>query len=92
MPEVRFTIRWPDGTEEACYSPSTVIHAHLSAGTAYPLPDFVDRARRGLQAASDRVQARFGHPCAAARAEQARIVARAAPQSPDGQVLCLSLT
>ncbi|CAM3050226.1 MSMEG_0570 family nitrogen starvation response protein [Paracoccus nototheniae] len=92
MPEVRFTIRWPDGTEESCYSPSTAIRQHVSAGTAYPLPEFLDRARAGLNAASDRVAAKFGYACSSALDQLARIEARAATQPPDGQVICLSLT
>jgi uncharacterized repeat protein (TIGR04042 family) len=63
MPEVIFHIRWPDGTEERCYSPSTIIHDHLTAGASYPLPDFVARARAGLNAASGRVAARYGFAC-----------------------------
>lgn len=92
MPEVRFTIRWPDGTEEGCYSPSTAIHQHLTAGTSYPLPDFLARARTGLQAASDRVAAKFGFACSSAMDQLARIEARAATQPSDGQVTCLSIT
>lgn len=92
MPEVLFTIRWPDGAEEACYSPSTVIAEHLAAGAGYPLPEFLDRVRAGLDAASERVRARYGHPCSRALGELARIEARArgfAAQA--GEVRCLSL-
>ena len=52
MPEVHFTIRWPDGLEERCYSPSTAIREYLAAGKTYPLPDFLDRARAGLKLAA----------------------------------------
>lgn len=92
MPEVRFTIRWPDGVEESCYSPSTAIQRHLSAGTSYPLADFLTRARAGLNEASDRVAAKYGFACTSAMAQLARIEAQAATQPADGQVLCLSLT
>ncbi|TJZ90910.1 MSMEG_0570 family nitrogen starvation response protein [Paracoccus gahaiensis] len=91
MPEVHFTLRWPDGTEENCYSPSTAIHQHLSAGTAYPMPDFLTRARAGLNAASDRVAAKYGYACSSALDQLARIEARAATQPADGQVTCLQL-
>ncbi len=37
MPEMRFTVRWSDGGESACYSPSLVIEEHLAVGHAYPL-------------------------------------------------------
>lgn len=91
MPEVNFTIRWPDGTEERCYSPSTAILDHLQAGGAYALPDFLARARKGLKAASDRVEARFGFACSSALDQLSRIETRAAGQSPGGVVTCLSI-
>lgn len=93
MPEVIFHIRWPAGTEERCYSPSTIIHDHLTAGHSYPLPDFVARSRAGLTAASDRVAARYGHACSSAMSQLARIEATAKRHRPDGPpVVCLSLT
>lgn len=93
MPEVIFHIRWPDGQEQRCYSPSTVIRQHLTAGQTYPLPEFVARARSGLIAASDRVAALYGHPCSRAMAQLAQIesTARSHNQT-DAQVLCLSLS
>ncbi|MTE01862.1 MSMEG_0570 family nitrogen starvation response protein [Paracoccus sp. YIM 132242] len=92
MPEVRFTIRWPDGAEECCYSPSTAITRHLRPGVAYPLEAFLSRARAGLSEASDRVAARYGFACSAAMDQLARIEARAATQQPGGQVTCLSMS
>lgn len=92
MPEVRFTVRWPDGAEEDCYSPSTVIHQHLSAGASYPLPEFLARARTALTEASDRVAAKYGFACSAAMDQLARIEARAATQVPSGEVACLRLS
>ncbi|NUB45511.1 MSMEG_0570 family nitrogen starvation response protein [Fertoebacter nigrum] len=93
MPEVIFHIRWPDGHEERCYSPSTVIHQHLVAGHSYPLAEFVARARAGLNAASDRVAATHGHPCSRAMGQLARIEAIAARMTTqDATVFCLSLT
>ncbi|MEI4474062.1 MSMEG_0570 family nitrogen starvation response protein [Frigidibacter sp. MR17.24] len=92
MPEVRFTIRWPDGAEEVCYSPSTVIHQHLSAGTSYPLPDFLARARAALTEASDRVAAKYGFACSAAMDQLSRIETQAAMQAPGGVVACLRLS
>jgi len=92
MPEVRFTIRWPDGSEESCYSPSTAIKRHLDAGHAYPLAEFLERTRSGLNEASDRVTAKFGFTCSSAMDQLARIEAVALSQPSDGQVICLSLT
>jgi putative flavoprotein involved in K+ transport len=77
MPEVDFQLAWPDGTIMPCRSPSTAIRQHLPAGT-YTLPDFLDRARRGLQAASDRVRAVHGFACARAAAQLRQIEAAAA--------------
>ncbi|AZN72959.1 MSMEG_0570 family nitrogen starvation response protein [Georhizobium profundi] len=77
MPEVYFTVLWPDGAQERCYSPSTVIKNHIAEGASYSLDEFVGKARTGLGEASDRVAARYGFACSSAMAELARIEARA---------------
>lgn len=77
MPEIRFKIQWPDGSEEICYSPSTVIKKYLELDQDYDLLDFVDRARTGLNIASDRVRAKYGRPCGLAIAQLAEIEAKA---------------
>ena len=41
MPEMHFQVRWPDGREDHCYSPSLVVREHLQVGDSYPLPDFM---------------------------------------------------
>ncbi|TFF25093.1 MSMEG_0570 family nitrogen starvation response protein [Jiella endophytica] len=93
MPEVHFTIRWPDGGEERCYSPSTAIKAFVEAGQTYPLDDFLARARAGLNAASDRVAAKYGFACTSAMAELAHIETRAKPflGSEGASVACLAV-
>ena len=48
MPEMRFLIRWPDGTVESCYSPSLVVKDYFVPGETYPLDDFLDRSRAAL--------------------------------------------
>jgi uncharacterized repeat protein (TIGR04042 family) len=73
MPEMRFLIRWPDGTAETCYSPSLVMKDFLAPGTTYPLADFVARSRNALNIASDRVEAKYGGPCSRAMAQLERI-------------------
>lgn len=73
MPEMRFDIRWPDGARESCYSPSLVIKEYLAPGESYLLGDFLARSRTALGIASDRVQAKYGRPCALALAQLARI-------------------
>ncbi|AMY68407.1 MSMEG_0570 family nitrogen starvation response protein [Frigidibacter mobilis] len=91
MPEMIFHIRWPDGAEDHCYSPSTIIGQHLTAGESYPLAEFVSRARAGLTEASDRVESKFGYACSSAMDQLSRIEATASHYAPDAPVICLSL-
>jgi uncharacterized repeat protein (TIGR04042 family) len=77
MPEMRFRIRWPDGTPEHCYSPSLVIKDYFVPGESYALADFVERSRVALSIASERVRAKFGRPCSRALGQLARIEAMA---------------
>ena len=91
MPEMRFIIRWPDGRRESCYSPSLVIRDYLREGESYKLDDFLTRARAALAIASQRVEAKYGRPCALALGQLARIEAAAAGFAPtEGAVLCES--
>lgn len=78
MPEMRFVIAWPDGREESCYSPSLVIRDFFEEGQTYPIRDFLERSRKALTIASDRVEAKFGYPCSLARGQIARIEAAGA--------------
>ena len=73
MPEINFRVRWPDGREESCYSPSLVVKKYFEPGTAYPVAEFVNRARESLTIASDRVQAKYGFPCSRALGQLQRI-------------------
>lgn len=66
MPEMRFVVTWPDGRQESCYSPSTVITQYFQVGAEYPLAEFGRRASDALSMASDRVRARYGMGCAQA--------------------------
>lgn len=85
---MRFLIRWPDGTAEACYSPSLVVKDYFTPGNSYALADFVDRSRTALKIASDRVEAKYGWQCSRASAQLKRIEAAAAvyADSPDARV------
>lgn len=78
MPEIRFQIQWPDGTQETCYSPSLVVKQYFTPGCDYSLEDFVARSRTSLTLASDRVQAKYGFPCGLALGQLQDIEARAA--------------
>ncbi len=69
MPEMTFTVRWPDDRVSHCYSPSLVVKEHLTVGQSYPVADFVDRARTALTIASDRVRAKYGFACTSAAAQ-----------------------
>jgi uncharacterized repeat protein (TIGR04042 family) len=88
MPEMRFSIRWPDGTPERCYSPSLVIKDFFAPGETYPLDDFVARSRTALGIASERVRTKYGFACSSAIAQLARIesAARAFADFPDARV------
>ncbi|MEM1073305.1 MAG: MSMEG_0570 family nitrogen starvation response protein [Pseudomonadota bacterium] len=92
MPETRFTVRWPDGQSEECYSPSTVIRDFLTAGTTYPLDDFVVRCRIGLEKASTRVEAKFGFRCTSAEAQLTKIERKASAFTEPADVTCLSIS
>ena len=74
MPEMTFEVRWPDGSTQRCYSPSLVIHDHLTAGTHYAVDDFVERSSRALAEASERVRAKYGFACTSAAETRQRIV------------------
>lgn len=91
MPETRFTVRWPDGEVEQCYSPSSVMHNFLTADTTYPLEDFVVRCRIGLEKASTRVEARYGSRCSLAEEQLTRIERRAETYTTPVDVICLSI-
>ncbi len=91
MPEMRFHIRWPDGAEESCYSPSLVIKDFFVPGGTYPVADFLARSRQALTIASDRVEARYGRPCSLALGQLRRIEERCtAPHDAGARVAILS--
>lgn len=73
MPEMTFFVRWPDGEEESCYSPSLVIKRYFEPGEEVPLGEFLSRSREALTEASHRVQARYGFPCGRALGQLRRI-------------------
>ncbi len=92
MPEVTFTLQWPDGTVEGCYSPSTIVREYFAAGTQYPVADLLTRSRTAFGLASDRVAARYGYACSSAAAQLAKIEARARRFAPADIVTCLTIT
>ncbi|CAO4149230.1 MSMEG_0570 family nitrogen starvation response protein [Methylorubrum extorquens] len=86
MPEMHFHVRWPDGRQEACYSPSLVVKDFLTPGESYALDDFVEKSRTALNIASERVREKYGFACSSAMDQLARIEAAAKRQEPGGQV------
>lgn len=84
MPEMKFSVRWPDGTESLCYSPSLVIEDHLVPGASYTLDDFIGRSRTALNIASDRVMQKYGFPCSRALGQLAELDRRVAHFSGHG--------
>ncbi|KAF0960488.1 MULTISPECIES: MSMEG_0570 family nitrogen starvation response protein [unclassified Rhodococcus (in: high G+C Gram-positive bacteria)] len=92
MPEMTFTVQWPDGREQSCYSPSLVMHDHLAVGEQYSVADFLDRSRIALTEASERVKAKFGMYCTSA-AEQLHELEKAAfAHSPTSMVRVVGMT
>jgi uncharacterized repeat protein (TIGR04042 family) len=66
MPAMQFRVRWPDGSEDDCYSPSLIIKDYLAPGESYAVEDFMARMRTALAIASERVRQKFGFACSAA--------------------------
>ena len=91
MPEINFTVQWPDGQQETCYSPSLVVKDYFEAGESYALTDFLARSRESLTIASDRVQAKYGFPCSRALGHLRRIeaIAQNYAAMPEGRVTIL---
>lgn len=77
MPEIRFQIQWPDGTQETCYSPSLVVKDYLEPGSTYDLSDFIARSQTALTIASDRVKTKYGMPCSLALGQLQSLETRA---------------
>ena len=89
MPEMRFRIRWPDGSLESCYSPSLVVKDFLCVGANYSLPEFLARSRTALEIASERVKEKYGWSCSRAQAQLSRIetAAKRFAAMPDARVI-----
>lgn len=90
MPEMHFSVRWPDGGEMRCYSPSLVVRDYLEVGARYTVAEFMDRSRTMLNIGSERVRAKYGFACSAAMDQLATLEARAAGCEAAGAVTVLS--
>jgi uncharacterized repeat protein (TIGR04042 family) len=91
MPEMTFSVLWPDGAVEDCYSPSLVVHDHLTAGQAYTVEEFAARSLLALHEASERVRARFGFACSSAAATSQQIRGRASRFGADERVVVVQM-
>ncbi len=91
MPEMHFQIRWPDGAEERCYSPSLVITELIAADKTYPVHEFMERVGAGLRIAAERVRAKYGFYCSAAQEQLATLEEHAKAFEPSAPVRVLQL-
>lgn len=87
MPEKTFTVQWPDGEKEKCYSPSSTIDQFITKGEVYELDEFLTRATEGLNNASERVRQRYGFACSSAQAQLERIQTKAKQYASDEKPL-----
>src|SRR5882672_833907 len=87
MPEMHFVVRWPDGDDQRCYSPSLIVREYLEVGRLYALPDFMERSRTMLNIGSERVRAKFGYACSAAMDQLQELEWRAAAYATEQEVM-----
>lgn len=85
MPEMRFDVKWPSGESTRCYSPSLVVFELLDT-RQYPVFEFLERARAGLNIGSERVRLRFGFYCSAAQDQLRELEALATRFKPEDMV------
>jgi uncharacterized repeat protein (TIGR04042 family) len=83
---MHFIVRWPDGAETRCYSPSLVVRDYLDVGRVYPLGDFMERSRTMLHIGSERVRAKFGYACSSALDQLRELETQAATCDQSGSV------
>ncbi len=91
MPETYFEVRWPDGQEETCYSPSSVIADFLQSEADYPLPEFLALTESALNQASERVRMKYGYYCSSAAGQMQQIRQTAARFQPQDTVTVLRI-
>ncbi|AWD71251.1 MULTISPECIES: MSMEG_0570 family nitrogen starvation response protein [Acinetobacter] len=66
MPSLNFTVKWPNGQSSNFYSPSTIVYEYFQKGQQWASQEFLKQAEHALQAASERVRARYGFACSSA--------------------------
>lgn len=86
MPETPFTVQLPDGSKKVCYSPSSVVCEYFTVGDVLPASEFLSKARKALNEASARVEAKFGFACSGATNSLAMIESWGAELTPEDSV------
>ena len=86
MPERIFKVSWPDGREEDCYSPSSVIEQHLAPEQEYEVSQFLSVATTALNEASSRVRLKYGYTCSSAM-DQLKKIQRNAERFQDSDII-----
>ncbi len=92
MPEVIYTVQLCDGEIKECYSPSSIVREYFTVGEKMSMTEFLKRSRHALNAASDRVFARFGFVCSAAAAQLTEIEYWASQRENDSAVQIISIS
>lgn len=91
MPERIFKVSWPDGQEEDCYSPSSVIDQHLIPEHEYTLASFLAIATEALNEASSRVRQKYGYACSSAMDQLGKIEQKSKRFKPTDTVKVISI-
>ncbi len=91
MPETYFTVQLPDGSQEECYSPSSVVHRFFKKNEEMSVTDFLTRSRSALTEASERVRAKYGFACSSAAAQLSEIEHFTSTQPAEGTVRILNI-
>ena len=91
MPETYFRVRWPDGREQSCYSPSSVVAEYFKPDTEYVLQEFLGISETALAEASERVKRKFGYYCSSASDQLQQIRQTASRFEPSDRVTVLQI-
>jgi putative flavoprotein involved in K+ transport len=83
MPEIEFTVGWPDGRSQRCTCPSRSIEGAIVTGARYPVPEFLRRTQAAFEVAAGRLRALRGFGCSAAAQLLEELDAIAASFAPD---------
>jgi len=91
MPETYFRVRWPNGDEQSCYSPSSVVAEYFSVDQSYPMSDFLRVSESALSEASERVRQKYGYYCSSAADQLQQIKQNASRFEDSDQVVIVQI-